>query len=210
MKQKGFVLIPVIVVVLLAMIGYLIYENSKLKLNNGFSATNPTQNPSYSSTPLSSNSPTSTPNIVATLTPTPTPTPTPDPSPSALQITNFRKVLAEFEKYIGVSNTAGALQFFTPPTSDKAKAEFEKLRTTNLPFRLTYWSFFSNDDGYLFSTKIQNGYKMTMTEGRDGVATYLIIELVRDGDSFLIDRYYHSGSNVNVNHEDLKYQGFSE
>jgi len=184
-------------------------EQNAQPINTGLVFTpSPTEEVSNPNISLPTLSPTSTSHPMPTVKPLPTFI----PKPTAVidEVKLIRHLLANVEMYIGASNTAGALQFFTPPISEKAKAKLASIRTVDLPFRLTFWTFGVNDDSYLLSNKISGGYKIMMTEGRAEVTTYLYFELVRAGNDFLVDRYYHVGAVEGSNKEDLKYEGFDE
>lgn len=157
-------------------------------------------------TPITSASPT------ATTAPTPTPTPTPRPFSDEEKL--MRKTLAGFEMYVANGNTAGALTFFTPPLTDKAKEKYNDIHTKNLPFTLKSWSFVENSDNLLAVEEIKGGYRVRMSECRSNTTScpILFLELVRNEtaeNGFLIDRYYDTTYMYQNNlGETIKYQGF--
>ena len=157
--------------------------------------------------------PTTLPTQVDIIDPTTPPTPTtastrstPTPKPTAVinEITLVRRLIANFEKFNATKNTAGCLDFFTPPVTSEDKEKLSQIRSTNLPYAVSSWKFSASDDHYLLNKKDDNLYQVIMVENRDGVLTNLIVEVTRVGDDFLIDRYYEAGQSSG----NLKYQGF--
>jgi len=152
--------------------------------------------------------------IVAPTTPsTPTPIPTtplvrstltPTPTATIDEIALVRKLIANFEKFNAVKNTAGCLDFFTPAVTSDDKAKLLQILSTNLPYSISSWRFGASDDRYLLNKKADNLYQVIMVEIRDKISTNLIVEVTRIGDDFLIDRYYEAGQTSG----NLKYQGF--
>lgn len=162
-----------------------------------------------------------TPSVVPTVTITPTkvdeelvPTITSIPKTFSEEENLMRKTLAGFEMYIGNANTAGALNFFTPPITDKAKQTFENIRTKNLSFTLKSWSFVEDSKYQILTEEINGGYRVRMVECRTNTTSCptFFIELIRDESAengFLIDKYYDATySNHNNLGEEIKYQGF--
>jgi hypothetical protein len=141
-------------------------------------------------------------------------TPTPTARPWVKEEELLRKTVAGFEMYVGNSNTAGALTFFTPPISDSAKLKFNSIKAKDLPFRLTSWSFIWDANQMLAAEEIKNGYRVRTSECRTTNQNCLIyfIELVRSNEAengFSVDRYYRSqyGYQNNLG-EEIKYDGF--
>lgn len=159
---------------------------------------------------------TSTPTPTSSPTPTTTQTPTPTPRPFSEEEKLLRKTLAGFEMYIGNGNTAGALTFFTPPQTVKAKEKYDSIRMKNLSFTLKSWSFIENSSYQLVTEEIKGGYRVRMNECRTNSTScsLLFIELFRSDvaeNGFLIDRYYDTTySNQNNLGEEIKYQGFGQ
>jgi hypothetical protein len=147
------------------------------------------------------------PSITSMPTEVPMSTPTsaqPTPTNVVNEVVLVSKLIANFEKFNAVKNTAGCLDFFTPPLSSVDKTKLSQIRSINLPYSIERWNFGANDDRYLLNKKGDNLYQVIMLETRNGVATTLIVEVVRIGDNFLIDRYYEAGSSST----NLKYEGF--
>jgi hypothetical protein len=219
MNQKGFVL-PVLLITLVIIAGatYFLY------LKDAGSVTVKTLSPSPTfeatvvprATAFSSPSPSFKP--AKTLTPTPSMTPSPTPSPRSFEEeeASMRKTIAGFEMYIGTSNTAGALTFFTLPVSDSAKAKLNEIRSKNLPYRLNSWKMVRDaNDQYLSTQPINGGFKVQVIECRTNSTSCITVnlELVRNEEAenkFSVSRYYDN-SYIYQNNlgEDIKYQGFS-
>ena len=159
---------------------------------------------------------TSSPIPVITNIPQPTNIPTATPEPKSFEEEErlMRKTLAGFEMYIGTSNTAGALSFFTPPQTDQAKEKYDNIQSKNLPYTLKSWSMVQDSNYVLAVENIKNGYRVRMIECRSNSDTcpLLFIELVRTDYSengFSVDRYYTSEYMYQNNlGEEIKYQGF--
>jgi hypothetical protein len=171
----------------------------------------PTQLPTISPTdiPETTTPAVSIPPSVAT-----TPSPSPTPRPFSEEEKLMRKILAGFEMYVANGNTAGALTFFTPPLTEKAKEKYEYIHTKNLLFTLKSWSFVQDSNYLLGVEEIKGGYRVRTIECRSNT-TYcptLFLELVRDEtaeNGFLIDRYYDTTYSYQNNlGEEIKYQGF--
>jgi len=149
-----------------------------------------------------------------TLKPTSEPSPTPTVRSFEEEENFMRKTLAGFEMYIGGRNTAGALSFFTPPQTDLAKKKYSDIRTKNLPFGLTSWSFVMDSNGKLSTEEIKDGYRVRVSECRTNgsACSILFIELVRDDsaeNNFSVSRYYTTAYAYQNNlGEEIKYQGF--
>lgn len=176
----------------------------------------PTASPTQTFTLTPTNIPeTITPKISFSPTTTaPTSTPTPTPRPFSDEEKLMRKILAGFEMYVANGNTAGALTFFTPPLTDKAKEKYNDIHTKNLLFTLKSWSFIETGDNLLAVEEIKGGYRIRMSECRSNTTScpILLLELVRDEtaeNGFLIDRYYDTTYMYQNNlGETIKYQGF--
>lgn len=216
MRNKGFVLIEVVVAILVvaAILGYVLNKNTNSrKEESSISSVSLKPSPTQpQKTNLPSPTPTMKPTPILTLIPTLTPTPTPKSFEEEEKL--MRKTLAGFEMYIGVKNTAGALSFFTPPQTASAKAKYEEIRTKNLPFGLRSWSFVEDSNYKLFAETLNNGYRVRVNECRTNsdYCTLLYFELVRNPEAengFLVDRYYTSAYAYQNNlGEEIKYQGF--
>lgn len=217
MNNKGFAAIGIVIVLALAGFVYFIYSQD-LKTRKFITASpSPTEESlsvAETPTPVAS-AKTITPKPTATVTPTPSPSPTLSPRPFAEEEPLMRKTIAGFEMYIGTSNTAGALTFFTPPVGDAAKAKLEQIRTKNLPYRLYSWKMVTDaEDRYLRTQEINGGYKIQVIECRTNGAscTGLYLELVRNDKAenyFSVERYYEDTYLYQNNlGEDIKYQGF--
>jgi len=208
MRQKGFAVFSLLLVVaIIAIVGFVVYQNTQLRSsilelkntvanNNKLPATN-------------------TPKPTATNLATPTASPSPTPSPKSFEEEEIlmRKTLAGFEMYIGASNTAGALSFFTPPKSTSAKERYENIRSKNLPYGLKSWSFVVDYSQKLAVEEVKGGYRVRVNECRtNGTCLILFFDLIRDlgaENGFLVDRYYTSQYAYQNNlGEEIKYQGF--
>lgn len=216
MKNKGFILIEVVVAILVVavILGYFLSKNTNSqKKESSISVASLKPSPTQ---PQKTNFPSSIPTIKPTpvLTPTPISTSTPTPRSFEEEEKLMRKTLAGFEMYIGVKNTAGALSFFTPPKTASAKAKYEEIRTKNLPFGLRSWSFVEDSNYKLVAEPLNNGYRVRVNECRTNSdsCTILYFELVRNQEAengFLVDRYYTSAYGYQNNlGEEIKYQGF--
>ena len=218
MEQKGFILLPVIIVIaIVGTIVFFVYQNNKTnsaieemksKVNNDRVVTS-------SPSPKASNTTEPTPTATQKPTPSWTPIPTPTPRPFAEEEKMMRKTLAGFEMYVGTGNTAGALTFFTPPQTSNAKDKYEEIRRKNLPYTLKSWSYVTDNNYLLISEAINGGYKVRMTECRSSSesCTTLILEMVRNDNAengFMIERYYGTEHAYQNNlGEEIKYNGFA-
>lgn len=155
-----------------------------------------------------------TPTLIIPTIVTITPTATSTPKTFSEEEKLMRKTLAGFEMYIGNANTAGALTFFTPPITAKAKQTFENIRTKNLSFTLKSWSFVEDNSYQLLTEEINGGYRIRMVECRTNTTSCptFFIELIRNESAengFLINRYYDTTYSYQNNlGEEIKYQGF--
>lgn len=214
MQQKGFA--PVLVLVLVASLAALFYFYSKDLEIKKISVVTPVPEETEFATPTQTplKTPTPAPSQKPTATPTITPSPTPTPRPFADEETSMRKTLAGFEMFIGTSNTAGALTFFTPPVSDSAKVKYQEIRTKNLPYRLNSWRFVMDNNNILIAETFKDGYKVRVSECRTNSTTCstLTFELARDvsaENGFKVDRYYGTDYSYQNNlGEEIKYAGF--
>ena len=215
-------LLVAISVFFIGSIGYLAYQNQVLenkitylleaqKYSTPVISPQITENPTPTSyiitptTPLTV-TPTNTPKITPSNTPIITNTPTPSPINIAEDAKLIRNLIAEFQKYNGTKNTAGALNFFTPPTTNEDKIKLSQIRTKNLNYTINNWYYYANKDEDIFTNPTQSGYKILLNEGRDGVQRSLVMELVKVGNNYFIDRYYHHEAILNTT--SIKYQGF--
>lgn len=164
----------------------------------------PSSKPKKTPTPTPTVKPTLTPTPIATSTPTPTPTPT---LTKAEEIKLIRSLIANFEMYNAAHNTAGALQNFTSPKSEFNKLRFEFLHQTNVPYSITSWSYFDNNDNTLL-VPISGGYRVYVVETRSTGMDTFNVDTVRVGNEFRIDRYYQTALGDSGLADDLKYQGF--
>jgi len=144
---------------------------------------------------------------------TPTATPTVEPTPTVVidEIGLIRALIANFEKYNGAQNAAGALGYFTPPSTKANKDRLEYLRNKNIPYKLKSALYPINDDAIIFENKIPNGYAIYLNETRETTTDLMVFEVVRVNNDFLIDKYFQSNSFLSgtVAPDSLKYQGFS-
>ncbi len=223
MKQKGSILLQVIILVLavgtIALFAYYQTSRTNRALEEMKSKLNSDRIVITSPTPSVSNSQQPTLVMTQKLTPSRVPSPTtaaaPTPRPFAEEEKMMRKTLAGFEMYISSGNMAGALTFFTQPQTSSAKANFNEIRGKNLPFTLNSWSFVEDNNYLLVSEAINGGYKVRMTECRSnsGSCDTLIVEIVRNEraeNGFMIERYYGTQYMYQNNlGEEIKYQGFT-
>lgn len=221
MKQKGFVLLPIILIIaILGLSGLFFYQNNKTnssinelkqKLSNEVATSAPTQKPTSTTKPTTQPTTKPTPKV----TNSPTSTPSPAPKPFAEEESMMRKTIAGFEMYIGTGNTAGALTFFTAPKTASAKARYEEIKGKNLPYGLKSWTYVTDSNSVLAVETINGGYKVRMNECRSNSSSCLslTLEMVRDSkaeNGFMIERYYGSEYMYQNNlGEEIKYKGFS-
>lgn len=210
MRQKGFILLSVIIIALLiGVLGFFVYQNIQLQ-KGGSNTVSPSVSPTATLAPTSK--PAMTPPV--TVVPTSKSTPTPIARSFKEEEILMRRTLAGFEMYIGGRNTAGALSFFTPPQTNSAKKVYEDIRTKNLSFGLTSWSFVMDSNGILSTEETKGGYRVRIYECRTNNSScpILFLELVRDEKAenyFSIDRYYTTAYSYQNNlGEEIKYQGF--
>ena len=152
------------------------------------------------------------PQVGNTSTPSITVSPTNSPSlePIEDRAKMIRSLVANFEKYIGVSNTMGALNLMTLPRTEAGRTKLEEIKTKNLPFKLKSWTYLVNEDSYLLGQEIDGGgYRFEIMEDRGNGREYLVFEVVQVGDKYLVDRYYKRTVNATGGKwEEIKYQGF--
>jgi len=215
--KKNFPLVIVFSILLLGLIGgiaYLVYQNNLLKQEIVSLQETPQTTPSPTTSPIPTSPPIPTTSLSPSPTNTPTPTPTPTQRPFAEEEKLMRKTLAGFEMFIANSNTAGALTFFTPPTTNEAKEKLKNIQAKDLPFALKSWSFVTDNNYILVTEEIKGGYRVRMTECRTNTTScpILFLELVRDESAengFSVDRYYDTSYAYQNNlGEEIKYQGF--
>ena len=218
MRQKGFVLLHVLlIIVLVGLIVFVAYQSIKTNDTIKEIKTSISNNLVATSPPVTKTaSPLLTPSPTVTKTPMSSDTPTSTPSPKTFEEEErlMRRTIAGFEMYVAGSNTAGALSFFTPPQTSQAKTKYEEIRTQNLPFTLKSWSFVEDGAGLLATEDLKGGYRVRMKECRSNSNTcpLLFLEMVRSDQAengFMVDRYYTTEYAYQNNlGEEIKYQGF--